>query len=118
MVLGRWGWRVAFAFPPMRTFRGLDLYAWASRGLSSFADGDREEVEHDFSTDHAFSVSRGKTFSLTVSCVSFQCSPMPAGSHQSPCPLSVHAGCSWPLGDFWKLLQPIRGSVCSFFWLN
>ena len=68
-----------FALPPCATFQRLDRPAWASRGLSSFADRDREEIEHDFSTDHAFSVTRGKT--------SFNCVLLVfPGQSRDPCP--------------------------------
>lgn len=50
------------------TFWRLDLFALASRSLFPFADRDCEEAEHDFSTDHAFPVTRGKTFFRFVFC--------------------------------------------------
>ena len=102
-----------FVLPPCVTFQRLDRPAWASRGLPSFADRDREEIEHDFSTDHAFPVTRGKT---SFNCVLLVFLGQPGAGRvlPEPLPLSVHTGCSWQPGALWKLLQHIRGGICSF----
>lgn len=71
------------------TYQRLDKSICASRRLSSFADRDCEEIEHDFSTDHAFSVTRGKTFFNCILLVfPVPCSPVLAGSPWSPSPYS------------------------------